>query len=287
MPIAPTLADTSTPDQVHRVLGKRRFRLLVCDVDGTLVDSEERVTPEVAHWIAEAGRRGLTVCIASGRPQLGLLPLHRELQLTTPIISSGGADLYDPLEKRYLIHTTLAEADVRCIAAAGRAAGVTLLFEFTDQMILEGDPLEAEKLTQRVDFAIPVCEDVLATLNSMPTKIVLIGEDAPLVRLEREMSASCKTVYIARSQADFLDFTAAGVNKGTAIERLSKHLGILLDETAAIGDSFNDESMLDKAGLGVCVRNAAPALQQKADLIAPTNNEGAVAWLLEHLLAAP
>ncbi|MBN2556336.1 MAG: HAD family phosphatase [Anaerolineales bacterium] len=278
---------TSQPDEkAQAVLRGRRIDLLVCDVDGTLVNSNEQLTGRVAARITEAGQRGMKICIASGRPQLGLLEIHRALRLATPIVSSGGADLYDPVTAQFLIHRTLRPADVRCITQAGREAKVSVLFEFTDHMLLEGDYREAQRLSARVAFDVPYVEDGLTDLTEMPTKIVLVGDTPTLAALQSSIGAECDTVFIAKSQADFLDFTAGGVNKGSALEVLCRHLDIPLQQTAAIGDSFNDESMLKLAGVSVCVRNAHPALVQAADLVAPSNDESGVAWLLEQIFYA-
>ena len=278
---------TAPPDKkAQELLRGRRIDLLVCDVDGTLVNSDEQLTARVAARIEEAGQRGMTICIASGRPQLGLLEIHRALRLTTPIVSSGGADLYDPVTAQFLIHRTLHPDDVRRIAQAGREANVSVLFEFTDHMLMEGDCSEAQKLSARVAFDVPYVEDALMDITEMPTKIVLIGEEPALAALQSSIGSVCETVFIAKSQADFLDFTAGGVNKGSALKVLCRHLDIPLQQTAAIGDSFNDESMLKLAGVSVCVRNAHPALLQEADLIAPSNDESGVAWLLEQIFYA-
>jgi len=278
-------ADTfSGPDpEAQRVLNGRDIRLLVCDVDGTLVDSEDRISPRVAARMEEAVERGVTICLASGRPHRAMLPVLKQVPLTTPVISSGGANLYDPVTEQFLMHHTLPSRAVDCILAAGRDAGVSLLFEFPHAMKLEGDPAEAAKLSERIDFEVQVVPDMEPVITEMPTKIVLIGGDAALLHLELELTSSCPNVYIARSMADFLDFTAAGVNKGSALKALSAHLGIPLTQTAAIGDSPNDQSMLQLANLNACVQNAHPALHRNADLITPSNEESGVAWLLEQV----
>ncbi|HJW83423.1 MAG TPA: HAD-IIB family hydrolase, partial [Anaerolineae bacterium] len=78
--------------------------------------------------------------------------------------------------------------------------------------------------------------------------------------------------------------TRSGVNKGTALKRLAEHLGIPLKRIAVIGDGGNDVSMFEVAGLAVAMGNAAPEVQAAADVVAPTNDAGGVAWALRELI---
>ena len=86
---------------------------------------------------------------------------------------------------------------------------------------------------------------------------------------------------IVVSAADNLELTEPGVNKGASLAGLMERLGLVPEEVMAIGDSGNDAAMLDFAGVGVAMGNGEEALKQKADLIAPTNEEGGVADMLE------
>ena len=74
----------------------------------------------------------------------------------------------------------------------------------------------------------------------------------------------------------------ANYSKGTAVEFLAKHFGVSINKTVAIGDQLNDLPMIEKAGLGIAVKNADQGLKDKAEVVAPlTNEEGAVAWAIE------
>ena len=80
---------------------------------------------------------------------------------------------------------------------------------------------------------------------------------------------------------DNLEVLEAGVHKGAAVRALAERLNLPMEQVMAIGDSGNDAAMLDFAGVGVAMGNGEEALKQKADLIAPTNEEGGVADMLE------
>ena len=86
-----------------------------------------------------------------------------------------------------------------------------------------------------------------------------------------------------RSHDWFVEGLAASVSKGTAAARLADRLGVAREEVMALGDGGNDLAMVEWAGLGVAMGNAAPAVRAAADVIAPSQAEDGAAWAIEQL----
>ena len=102
----------------------------------------------------------------------------------------------------------------------------------------------------------------------------LVESEAKLRRLELDINL----VY---SAPHYLEITRRGVTKGAAVANLTRFLGIPPERVAAVGDGENDISMFEVAGLAIAMGNAAPHVQQAADLVAPSNDEDGLAWALK------
>ena len=89
---------------------------------------------------------------------------------------------------------------------------------------------------------------------------------------------------MTKSKANFLEFMNPEGTKGHALEHLAAHYGYQMSEVIAIGDSWNDREMLQKAGLGVAMENAVPALKEIADFITLSNNEEGVKHVVEQFV---
>jgi len=129
-------------------------------------------------------------------------------------------------------------------------------------------------------------DDILHAYEGDPQKIVMVKDPETLARLEAKIREDVKSVYISYSSPIYLEVTDREANKGNALKHLAHHLRIPLSRVAAIGDEKNDLSMFEVAGLAIAMGNAAPEIQAAADLIAPSNDKGGVAWAIDRILSA-
>jgi Cof subfamily protein (haloacid dehalogenase superfamily) len=88
-------------------------------------------------------------------------------------------------------------------------------------------------------------------------------------------------INLTYSAPHYLEITRHGVTKGAALTNLARFLGIPLEQVAAVGDGENDISMFEVAGMSIAMGNAAPQIQQAADLVAPSNDEDGLVWALK------
>lgn len=117
-------------------------------------------------------------------------------------------------------------------------------------------------------------------------KILYMNTDTPyLNEIEKEVKDLTQNADISYSSNRYLEFNQKGVNKGAGIQFLALHLGLDISQTIAIGDNFNDASMLEIAGLSVGVQNMVPALKEKMAYITKANhNEDAIAEVIEKFI---
>jgi Cof subfamily protein (haloacid dehalogenase superfamily) len=271
-------------------------------MDGTLLPTfAQEIGTRTVRALRAAQEAGITVAIATGRRTAYTAPLLEGLGLRadTPLLTSNGA------VTRTLGGDRVDRAQMEARVARGlcgllRPFGV-LVFTFDKlgrgELVLE----ELHKAQGRISLwveanrnAIEVVKPLELALNDGedPIQGMVTGSVGKMKKAEQalkasEWSGSCeciRTEYPARDLS-ILDLLPPGVSKGWALERLATRLGVDRQETMAIGDNWNDVDMLEWAGQGVLMGNAAAELRTMAKTRgweqAPPNDEDGVAVVLE------
>ena len=259
------------------------FRMVATDLDGTLLTPDGVVTPRARAALRAARARGLAVVVVTGRPPRGV----RRLGLGGCVevaVCANGALLYDLAADRLLDSRPIPAAVVtRLVADLRRAApGVVFAAEAGLSFCREpawpaGDPLDERDGTveDALRFADRGVAKLLARHPGMVQKLLL-----PLAE-----AVAGDDAVVTRSGLELLEISAAGVTKGSALQRLCDGLGIAAAEVVALGDMVNDLSMLRWAGRAVAPANAHPDVLAAADEVIDGNGDDGVAAYLERLLA--
>jgi Cof subfamily protein (haloacid dehalogenase superfamily) len=281
-------------------------RLIAIDVDGTLLPTNSQIISERnAQALRAVQEAGITVVIATGRRPAYTVPLLANLGLRadTPLIASNGAVL-----------STLGGGVIdRCHMPARVARGLcgvlrpfgSVVFTFDrpgrGELVLE----DLEAAHGRIAMWVETNRNAIEVVK--PLELALVDGDDPVQGMAAgtinemreaekalrasEWSAECESVrteYPARD-ISILDLLPPGVSKGWALERLAARLGVDRKDTMAIGDNWNDLGMLEWAGQGIVMANAAEELRTLAKTrgwkLAPSNDEDGVAIVLEEALA--
>jgi Cof subfamily protein (haloacid dehalogenase superfamily) len=281
-------------------------RLAAIDMDGTLLPTfAQALTPRTARALKAAQEAGITVAIATGRRAAYTTPLlaGHGLRADTPLITSNGA----------VMRTLGGEMIDRCTMESRVARGLCGLLRSFGAMVFTFDrPGRGELVLEDLEVAQGrVAIWVEANRNAIevvkPLEDALMDGDDPIQGMaagtvsrmrvaEQAVKASewagdcaCeRTEYPARDLS-ILDLLPRGVSKGAALKKLAAHLGVERKEVMAIGDNWNDVEMLEWAGQGVIMGNAAEELRAMAKKRgwkqAPPNDEDGVAVVLEQMLA--
>lgn len=269
------------------------YDLVAIDVDGTLVNSHSKISDEIPPLLREAQARGIGVTLVSGRPKLTLKPILAELGLTLPYISSGGAYIIDPAKGTIIDQHTLGHEIVAVIVGLARTAQVAIITQEPERLYFEGDPaiLEMVASASKIDLTqldnkpveIRRVADILQVCSE-PNKITLCGDPTILADIEAQVRERRLPVYPTYSAPTYLEMTSAGINKGSALKQLAAYLHIPVERILVIGDSLNDTSMFEIAGMAVAMGNAPEEVKAAAKLIAPSNDENGVVWVLRELV---
>lgn len=262
---------------------RSRYQLIVTDLDGTLLNDRSEVTRRTRAAIEAARRRGIKVVLNTARPPRWIRSLHRDLNLSEPVITYNGALIYDFQQDRTVLHRPIpreiARRTLRAIRSVDSALNVGM--ELADEWHVDRiDPrLQADLDAFRLAMA-PLVSDldaVIATTTRGISKLYVVGtasqREAIKARIARDGPSA--PVEFTSSGADFLEISAAGVDKGTALRALARHLDVPLERVIALGDGENDVSALRVAGLGIAMGHADGSVRRAADLVTGSNtNDG-------------
>jgi Cof subfamily protein (haloacid dehalogenase superfamily) len=262
--------------------------LIASDVDGTLLDEHERITPRTRAAVRAAVESGTQFVLATGRPPRWIAPVVDALGFTPVAVCANGAVIYDPATDRILSARTLspevlaelAEVATRVIPGAGLAVervGRSAHDAATPQFVSSPGYEHAWLNPDNTEVSI-------ADLLSAPAVKLLIRKAGAR---SGDMAAALAEHVGLQGDLTFstnnglIEVVPLGVSKATGIEEVARPLGIVAADVVAFGDMPNDVPMLEWAGLGVAMGNAHPDAIAAADEVTAPNTDDGLARVLE------
>lgn len=269
-----------------------RYRLLVADIDGTLVNGAREITPPVRAAVAAAQARGVRVCLATGRIWPSARRFVEGLGADPPVILYNGAMVYDFAGGEDWLRVPLPRPHALDVLRVLRRHPDVQPHLYVDDRVFIGRMTDATAAYQRKDSlqaeAVGDLADWLeADPAREPMKILTIGERSALEDVAREIDALPSRINHVFSERIFLEVLPPGVNKGTALQVVAARLGIAREAIIAAGDNLNDLEMILYAGLGVAMANAPETLRAQADFIAPSNDDHGLREVIERFILTP
>jgi Cof subfamily protein (haloacid dehalogenase superfamily) len=245
------------------------IKLVAFDVDGTLVGRDLALSGKVRGAIERMKASGTAGCLVTGRMYRATVPFARELGLDAPLICYQGAAIIDPESDEVLQHTALANEAVRELVGIAERDGVHLQLYRNDEYYCEARNRFSElyaSLSMTQPVIVPSLREAFA--YSPATKGVVVT-DAPIAQEYAEKLAARlrDRANVTRSLPEFVEVLDPGVDKGQALRFVAARLGVEMEQTAAIGDSWNDAPLLEAAGFAIAMGSAPPELRAVADAV--------------------
>ena len=265
------------------------YKLLVLDLDGTLTNSQKKITRKTKDALFKAQENGIKIVLASGRPTYGIVPLADELNLAVSggyILSYNGGEIIDWKTKE-LLHAKLLDPQVLPYLYECAKKNDLAIITYQDEFIITESPddIYVHKEAFLNKMKIKEVDNFLSYVNYPIAKCIITGDSNQLIALEKEMNDHLKgAMGVYRSEPFFLELVPNGIDKAQSLNILLNKLGMCRNEMIACGDGFNDLSMIQFAGLGVAMANAQLAVKEQADFITLSNEEDGVAHVVERFL---
>lgn len=273
------------------------FRMLAIDADGTLLDPEGAISPPVCSAIAAVQDRGLQVVLCTGRRFRTTRRIVRELSLKGPMVVQNGSLVKDAQTGTTLARNALPRELYRPALALLRSVGAPLAyvddlgdgFDIVCEPPDRGHAFQAAYVEANAETTLVV--DSLDELE--PEKVCLLScmadaEDLKKleVRVGTELGNQVRTHFLDNKnyEGHILEIASTEAGKWPAARRLAQAQGIENDQILAIGDDENDVELVEKAGLGVAMRNAVATVREVADFITSSNAEDGVALAIQRFV---
>jgi Cof subfamily protein (haloacid dehalogenase superfamily) len=275
-------------------LAPQQIKLLVIDIDGTLLDPHRQITPQTRAAIQAAQAANVIVTLATGRGYSNSFQIANELGIAIPVITYDGAlILHHP--DRTVIHTHTLAADI-----AQQATDI--LVEHHIQPIIHRMNGAGEEIwTGHADFDNPelagyfaifphaqrMDHATLCTNQPDPLRVVGFASQEALSRLASAMDVlDCAWHTIERGNYDCSEIAIMNkaCSKASSVITLARHLNISLSEVMAIGDNVNDLEMLQAVGWGVAMGQASATIKAAAHAVTASNAEDGVALAIERYI---
>jgi len=265
------------------------IKLVVSDMDGTLLNKEGRISPQNEKAIQSAREMGVPFVLCSGRIYSAVKPYAEYLKLKAPIIGCNGAIIKSP-ETGEVLYINEMNPEVVC-EVVDIFRKYDHYFHFYDEDTVYAEkrgPLfdYIEKMSKKLGgsgIKTEIVEDV-KTIVGKSVQVLKMGfnmiDDEVTPKIIEEVK-NIKGLTVVQSAPSLMDIMNEDVSKGKALEALANIFNISTDEIMAMGDNDNDEDMIRTAGVGVAMGNARDAVKAVADDVAVHHEEDGVAWALE------
>jgi Cof subfamily protein (haloacid dehalogenase superfamily) len=261
------------------------IRLLLADVDGTLVTNNKVLTNGAVTAVRSLADAGILFAVVSGRPPRGMSMLIEPLELATPIAAFNGGLIVDT-QMHTLLQNVLPRDLVLPIGAALRSFSLDVwIYRGAQWYVQNATGPHVAKETATVGFN-PVVVDSYAELVDDVSKMVGVSDDIAAVAAAGEsvrndfgdhVSAACSQPY-------YMDVTHPEANKGFVARWLAQRYDISTNQIATIGDMPNDVLMFAQAGLSIAMGNASPDVQRAARRITTSNEAEGFANAVERFV---
>ena len=265
---------------------ERRVRMIATDLDGTLLRRDGSVSARTRAALAAAEAAGLTTVLVSGRPPRSLRLVAERLGATGLAICCNGALVYDLALGEIVHHAPMTGEVARRLIGELRRAAPEVAFAVERGLHFGCEPAYAT-LRGRLPEPVIWQADALELGAEPLTKLIAFHATLSIEQLaEAALACAGAEAAVTYSGAGFLEISAAGVDKASALRWLCAARGIAREEVVAFGDMLNDLAMLGWAGHPVAVANAHPEILALAREVTLSNEEDGVAVVIERILGA-
>ena len=263
-----------------------KYKLIVLDLDGTLTNSKKEISSRNRETLIRIQEQGIRLVLASGRPTYGIVPLANELRMNEFggfILSYNGGEIINWETKEMMYENVLPNEVVPVLYECARTNHLSILTYDGAEIVTENsqDPyVQKEAFLNKM--AIRETNDFLTDITLPVAKCLIVGK---LIPVESELCIRLQgKINVFRSEPYFLELVPQGIDKALSLSVLLENIGMTREEVIAIGDGYNDLSMIKFAGMGIAMGNAQEPVKKAADYITLTNDEDGVAEAIERLL---
>ena len=267
-----------------------KYKLVAIDMDGTLLNSENKVTDRTRKAIENARNQGTHIVIATGRILKSALHYSESLGLKNPLIACNGAIIVDEFQN-VIYEKHIEKKNVIDIIDLAKSEGI--YFHFYDRSSFYSNVRVEEVLkfynegSKTMDINLKIFKDTEEIMNMKDLnvyKFIFIDNNKDKLHRFREKIEKFENINTSSSWINNIEAMGNNVSKGEALKELCKILNVEAKEVVSIGDSENDLSMLKFSGLGVAMGNGDKDIKERSNYITDSNDDDGVAKVIEKFI---
>lgn len=268
------------------------YQLIVFDMDGTLLTSQKMIASCSTAAIRKALASGKQVVLSTGRSLSELALYKNDLRGVRYGILASGAFIYDFQAQRVLRKQPLPAQVVMKLREIAESHNLMVIGMVDGQGYLQRSHLETianyhmeiyTELYRQTAVLVDNIYDMLTKEKEHFDKINIYHLNAS-DRDQTYHALTSENITMIKAEASGIELTAQGVEKGQGLAYLTRQLDLSLEQTIAVGDADNDESMIHEAGLGIAMGNANARIKKLADVIVADNDHGGCAQAIQEYL---
>ena len=269
-----------------------KYKLLVLDVDGTLLNNERQISKRTLSALLKVQQAGVKIALASGRPTYGIIPLAKALELGNYggyVISYNGCQIIKAENGEIIFERRINPELIPYLEKKARKNNFDI-FTYHDDTLLTSQPDNVHVREEAALNNLKIIEEseFSTAIDFAPCKCMLVSDDEEaLVNLESHWKKRLDGVLdVFRSENYFLEVVPCSIDKANTLSVLLEQLEVKRDEVMAIGDGVCDVAMIQLAGMGIAMGNSVDSVKICADYITDTNENDGMAQAVEKLILA-
>jgi len=268
------------------------YRLILVDLDGTLLNSEKRISERNRKALLKAIARGVHVSVVTGRSYVSAINYVKELSLKVPVVFQNGALIYDFGAARELFKSSLSTLSaLRLVKLAREYSVFPIVYEDfykVPDMVVDGDYKGAhQRYLEANSWRMKRVPDLLKYLKRFDevAEVAMVGDRSVISLLSKELDNGISVVENAVVDGEaFVEFFGPNSTKAHALSVLLEYFEVSPESVAFIGDNLNDVSLMKRVGMPIAMGNAVEEVKTIARWVTSTNDEDGVAKAVEFLM---
>ncbi len=262
------------------------YKIIALDIDGTLTTSQKEITPRTRYALIEAQKMGKKIIIASGRHPIGIRDIAGDLLLDRYggyIMAFNGGKIIDCMTGQTIVSKDFPKEYLSDILGVLKESNLTV-HTYDDSKIITGGTLNDYSNIERdiLKMEMVVVDDFITAIPKSINKLLLSGEPTEIDRYNEILARRYDGLLdVYKSAPYFLEIMPFGITKGSMLPQLLEKLSLNREELVAMGDNYNDMTMIGYAGFGVAMGNAEEDVKKIADYVCESNDDDGVAKTFE------
>jgi Cof subfamily protein (haloacid dehalogenase superfamily) len=265
-----------------------KYKMLVLDMDDTLLTDDHQISDKNKAMIQKAQELGVYVVLASGRPTPAMINYAKDLNLHTNesyILAYNGGQIIEMKSEEVLFEQSISKEHIHQLYDFSVANNVDIITYFDGAIVTENESEYIDLEVHITGMPLRRVDNFKEAVNQTSVKCIMLAEPAYLKVVSEKLQAEMSShKSITTSKPFFLEIMQSGIDKAASLARLASTLNIDASEIIAVGNAYNDLTMIEYAGLGVWVDNVEPELRERAKVIVASNNNDGVAEVIERFI---